>query len=484
VRPKIRPQVPSTVILGTAIAVLAASAPPVRAGTIALLHEAPVAVRTAPESTGPFLDHVQVPESRMQRVPTPRVETYVDLVAELFAPGKADPQEWMATGTWARVTYDGFNYDYGYDPLAQTYDLLVSGYAVQGGIIVQESVGVMAVSLPATLQSGQIERVECWFRVSEHNLFPFEWVGITALEDDIEPSSSLNSLDARLLYEDARGFRGVAYAVDHFANGAHAIDLGYVAVTHLENALLGKKWFGVGFAADGWDLSGSLGEQVFWRVSGGGALPLSVRPFFRVVYNAPPGVFAITSPVAGAVVTQTRPELQWTAAVDPNGDAPLTYRVLLSNAPDLASGVEFSVVDQTSAQPPLALTGGTYYWRVDAFDPAGARREGPTSSFTIAVPTDAPATIATSSISCSPNPFNPRTEIRLEVARSGPARVEVLDARGRRVRVLHQGVLERGTHRLDWDGTDTRGRACASGAYEVRAECGGEVLTERIALVR
>lgn len=450
--------------------------------------DAPRADRLRPDGSGPFLPSVigppPLPSPNAPRAPLPRTETYLDLPASVFLPGKADPQTWMSTGTWARVTYDGFNYDYGYDPLAQTYDLMVSGYAVQGGILVQETVGVMAVLLPASLQSGQIERVECWFRVSEHNLYPDEWVGITALEDVIEPSSSLNSLEARLLYEDARGFRGAAYAVDHFAAGAHAIDLGAVAVADLEEALVGKGWFGVGFGADGWDLSGSLGQMVFWRVAGGGGLPENNRPLLRVVYNAPPGEFDAVAPIEGARIPYALPTLSWSAAIDPNGDAPVSYRVRLGTQPDLAEAVEFTIEGQTESEPPVRLSSGTYYWKVDALDPQGARREGSVQSFVVAIPTDAPVPMQAASITCAPNPFNPRTELRLNVPRAGQARVEVFDARGRRVRSLFAGSIASGPSTLVWDGDDDAGRACASGIYEVRALVPGDLLRTRIALVR
>ena len=458
--------------------------------------------RGSPDGSGPVLGSVAEPppsspsddppdgrsdgpsDSEGLLAPAPRIETWVDVPATVFLPGRADPREWMSTGTWARITYDGFNYDYGYDPLAQTYDMLVSGYADPSGILVQETVGVMAAPLPTTLQSGQVERVECWFLVPEHNLYPNEYVGITALEDEIEPRGDLNSLSARLLYEDARGFRGAAYALDHFDAGAHAIDLGAGAVTDLEAALLGSGWFGVGFAADGWDLSGSLGQQVFWRVAGGGALPENNRPFFRVAYNAPPDPFALLAPEPAATVDVSRPWLRWEAASDPNLDAPLTYRVLLSGSADFAEAVSFEVSGVTEARPPLPLGSGTYHWRVDATDPAGALRTGEPSTFTVAFGVDAPGTPPPLSLRCSPNPFNPRTRILLEIPREGPGTVEILDLRGRRVRELFSGTLRAGSHEFVWNGEDASGRPCATGVYQVRLRTAGEQRVVRISLLR
>lgn len=66
-----------------------------------------------------------------------------------------------------------------------------------------------------------------------------------------------------------------------------------------------------------------------------------------------------------------------------------------------------------------------------------------------------------------PNPFNPRTQLRFELARSADVELEVLDLRGRRVRSLGGGALPMGVHSLVWDGTNDRGETVASGVYIV-----------------
>ncbi len=103
------------------------------------------------------------------------------------------------------------------------------------------------------------------------------------------------------------------------------------------------------------------------------------------------------------------------------------------------------------------------------------------------VPTSAPDVVRATGarlIGAAPNPFNPRTEVALSLARGGPARVEVFDPRGRRVAVLHDGDLAAGEHRLAWDGRDQAGQPAAAGVYLVRlrAAQGADVL--RIALVK
>lgn len=81
---------------------------------------------------------------------------------------------------------------------------------------------------------------------------------------------------------------------------------------------------------------------------------------------------------------------------------------------------------------------------------------------------DTPPVTGVLPITCYPNPFNPRTEIRFVLPRGGATTVEVLDARGRSVRRLWRGPREAGVHVLHWDGTDGRHRRVASGVYVVR----------------
>jgi hypothetical protein len=83
-----------------------------------------------------------------------------------------------------------------------------------------------------------------------------------------------------------------------------------------------------------------------------------------------------------------------------------------------------------------------------------------------------------------PNPFNPRTRIELDVARTGHAIVAVYDGEGRQLRTLVDRELTAGLHRVTWDGRDDLGRASASGIYFIRAELDGSVNTHRVVLLK
>ncbi|HKK69923.1 MAG TPA: FlgD immunoglobulin-like domain containing protein [Candidatus Krumholzibacteria bacterium] len=69
-----------------------------------------------------------------------------------------------------------------------------------------------------------------------------------------------------------------------------------------------------------------------------------------------------------------------------------------------------------------------------------------------------------------PNPFNPATELRFELAAPGAVQVSIFDAAGRRVRTIDVDPLPAGEHGVRWDGTDDQGRVAASGVYQVLVE--------------
>jgi len=84
----------------------------------------------------------------------------------------------------------------------------------------------------------------------------------------------------------------------------------------------------------------------------------------------------------------------------------------------------------------------------------------------------------------SPNPFNPRTTIPLDLPVPGRVRVTVYDVKGRVVRALiDDRMLPAGRRLLVWDGCDDRGHSQSSGVYLCRAECGTWARTIRMTLV-
>lgn len=78
-----------------------------------------------------------------------------------------------------------------------------------------------------------------------------------------------------------------------------------------------------------------------------------------------------------------------------------------------------------------------------------------------------------------PNPFNPSTRLAYVLPESGPVRLAVFDAAGRRVRLLADGWMPAGEHQVRFDaGT------LPSGTYFVRLDAAGSVLTRSLLLVK
>lgn len=83
-----------------------------------------------------------------------------------------------------------------------------------------------------------------------------------------------------------------------------------------------------------------------------------------------------------------------------------------------------------------------------------------------------------------PNPFNPRTTIRYQLAEPGAARLEILNAAGRRVRSVQFPVRAAGIHEWVWEGTADDGTSVGSGVYFLRLRTEQRVDTSRVVLLR
>ncbi|MCP4547834.1 MAG: hypothetical protein GY835_15335 [bacterium] len=75
---------------------------------------------------------------------------------------------------------------------------------------------------------------------------------------------------------------------------------------------------------------------------------------------------------------------------------------------------------------------------------------------------------------CYPNPFNPLTSIRFELASPAPVGLSIISPLGRVLRTLSNGrEFSAGNHVLEFDGRDDSGELLASGVYFVRLDLGG-----------
>ena len=88
------------------------------------------------------------------------------------------------------------------------------------------------------------------------------------------------------------------------------------------------------------------------------------------------------------------------------------------------------------------------------------------------------------SITAHPNPFNPRTTLRLVILAQGRARLEIFTLRGERVATLLDRDLHPGLLTASWNGTDDRGRNVGSGIYFARLSTPAGTTSTKLVLLK
>lgn len=83
-----------------------------------------------------------------------------------------------------------------------------------------------------------------------------------------------------------------------------------------------------------------------------------------------------------------------------------------------------------------------------------------------------------------PNPFNPTTVIRFDLAQSAPVALVVYNVDGRRVRQLLSQPLGPGGYEVPWDGRNDSGAPVASGVYFYRLTAGDYSATRKMILLK
>ena len=84
-----------------------------------------------------------------------------------------------------------------------------------------------------------------------------------------------------------------------------------------------------------------------------------------------------------------------------------------------------------------------------------------------------------------PNPFNPATTIRFDLATDGPVALRIYDVAGRLVRTLIDAPLPAGFGKsATWDGLDAAGNRASSGVYFYRLEAAGQSQTRKMVVMK
>jgi len=83
-----------------------------------------------------------------------------------------------------------------------------------------------------------------------------------------------------------------------------------------------------------------------------------------------------------------------------------------------------------------------------------------------------------------PNPFNPSTIIRYDIAEPGMVNLRIYDVTGALVRVLETRLRDRGRYQIGWNGENNRGEQISSGVYFYRLTAPGYSQTRKMVLIR
>jgi hypothetical protein len=161
---------------------------------------------------------------------------------------------------------------------------------------------------------------------------------------------------------------------------------------------------------------------------------------------------------------------------------PVPWATILPESGTLAGSAGIGLLLQVDA---TGLLPGTYPVRVDVRDANSESKASVDVTVNVlASAVDTPVAARTRVIGVQPNPFNPSTELRFELARRTRVDAEVLDLRGRLIRVLAAETMDPGLGAVAWDGRDDAGRAVASGTYLWRLRADGREFSGKMSLVR
>jgi len=223
------------------------------------------------------------------------------------------------------------------------------------------------------------------------------------------------------------------------------------------------------------------GTEYFWRVAGvdeEGNFTFSAANHFTTIVAAP-GAVALVAPMNGASGLSAKVSFSWQAVARAE-----TYQIQVSKD----AGFATTVIDEagltaTSYAPadPFEYS-TTYYWRVRGANEGGTGAWSNVRSFSTGVGTatedeEIPAAFALHGN--YPNPFNPSTQIAVDLPEAISMRLVVYDVTGHEVMVLASGQMPAGHHMFTVDGSNL-----ASGMYLYRIESAKFTQTRQMMLLK
>lgn len=227
----------------------------------------------------------------------------------------------------------------------------------------------------------------------------------------------------------------------------------------------------------------SSNTQYYWRVTALNEFGFSAvaGPWSFTTIPLPPAAPNLVSPINGATGTSLTPLLDWQ---DVSGAA--SYNLQVSTN----SGFSSTVVNQTGiSSSQYTVTAGVlqnnvlYYWRVSAVNPGGQGGWSVVWNFR-------PAPMGIQPLGGElpkefrlydnyPNPFNPETKIKFDIAAPGETQLMVYDMLGKVVGVLVDESLDVGAYEVSFDAG-----GLASGVYFFRLNTSSYVNIKKMVLTK
>jgi hypothetical protein len=220
--------------------------------------------------------------------------------------------------------------------------------------------------------------------------------------------------------------------------------------------------------------------------------------FMIRAFTATPGVYFDSPPDSGYSLDNLAPSVPANFSIAHNtgsgnslswDEAPEAdfqyFRVYRSTNPDFVPEPGSLVYSTTSTgwvDPDN--DGGTVYYKVTSTDLSGNESDAASAGTVTSVPRPVvPASFAL--YQNIPNPFNPTTTIRYDVARrGGVVTLQVFDVSGRLVRTLVDQAQGEGYKDVTWDGRNEAGQPVATGMYFYRLSAPGFTQTRKMVLLK
>lgn len=227
----------------------------------------------------------------------------------------------------------------------------------------------------------------------------------------------------------------------------------------------------------------SSNTQYFWRVTALNEFGYSVigGPWSFTTVPLPPAAPILTSPANNATGTSLTPLLDWN---DVSGAA--TYNVQVS----LNSGFTTTVLNQTGVTASqftvasgLLANNTQYFWRIAAVNPGGTSAWSTVWNFRTGLTSvnqlggEIPKEFKL--YDNYPNPFNPVTKIKFDIASNSEVSLVVYDILGKVVATLVNDKLSAGVYETSFEGNNM-----ASGVYFFRLNAGSYTSIKKMVLTK